>query len=120
MMNNVNINVEITDSNDSTKVASYTIKTDESGFYAVRMDSKEVDEDGNVSDSGYSFKNSHTVTLTVEPSSHDYIAITSAATGIYYRTVNEHNFSGYTCSVSVNNYYANAVCVRNCLVKKSA
>lgn len=117
---NANVSVSITTGSDSDikNVASFTIKTDESGFYAVRLDDKAVDEDGTVSDKGYAFATEHTLKLTVEPLSHDYTSINTAASGIFYRTVNMHNFSKYECSVTLNNYVADSVLVRNCLVKK--
>lgn len=101
-------------------VASFDAEADETGFYVIRLDSKTKDSEGNLSKAGYSFDTSHSISLTFVPSSHSYYQIASASSGIYYNTINGHNFTKYAGTVSMTNYYADAVTVFNCLVREDA
>ncbi len=104
--------------NDVKSVASFTVTTDKSGFYVIKLNDKTMDSEGNWSKNGYSFSTSHTLSLTLIPSSHDYVSISSALSGlVFYQSVGGHNFSGYTSTITLNNYTGGAINISNCLVK---
>lgn len=116
----VDIQIKITTgSGESLKnVANFTVTTDKNGYYVIRLNDKTTDAEGNLSKNGYAFSTSHTLTATIIPSSHDYVAMSSALSGyVFYQSVAGHNFSGYTGTVTLNNYTGGTINVLNCLVK---
>ena len=116
---NVAIGVKITkgSGSSSTELANFKVYTDNTGFYVIRLNTATVDSEGNISKSGYAFNETHTVTLTFVPDSHDYVSIASATSGPFYNTINRHNFSSYTGTVTLSSYYADAISISTCLVK---
>lgn len=119
---NVELSVSLTTgSGDTLKtVNEFTVRTDDTGFYAIRLEDKTRDSEGNLSSSGYSFSETTTCTINLIPSSHDYVSVSSAASGPFYTTVGGHNFSGYKATVTLNLYNADAISVANCLVKPAS
>lgn len=112
------LTVSVTDSKEN-EIASFSVNADDSGFYVVRLDDKTVDSEGDLSKEGYAFSSTHYVSLTFVPDSHDYYQTASAVSGVYYRTINGHNFTKYNTKITMNSYYADAITIANCLVKVS-
>jgi len=98
------------------KVDAFSVYTDETGFYVVRLLDVAVDEENNVVQAGYNFSVSHTVKLTCIPTQRYLFSIADAAKGTYTRVVSGHNFSGYSMDITLRNYYANAITIANCLL----
>lgn len=97
-------------------VSTFSVTTDESGFYSFSFKDAVENTEGELV-GGYSFSVAHTVTIELEPNSHDYVATPSALTGQYYDLLRGNNFSAYKGTVTLNNYVADSTLVANCLVK---
>jgi len=116
---NARLKVKVTTTVNSVtnNVAEFEVNADENGFYVIRFNDKTKDSEGALSKSGYAFTIDHKVNITLIPESHDYYGITSAVPGVFYETVNGHNFSSYAADVTVSRYYADGIKIANCLVR---
>lgn len=114
-LGNVRIHVTLMTVEEET-VTAFDLTTEQNGFYRFSFPDGTKDSEGEIKD-GYSFTNSYKVKITVEPNSNNYVQTPSEKTGNYYDTVRENNFTGYSCTVTLEKYRARGVIIKNCLVK---
>ena len=93
--------------------------TDESGHYSIFFADGKLNSEDKVVD-GYSFTQTYSVVIQVEPNSSSYVAPASAATGQYYNLLTSNNFAAYSATVTLNANVAHSILVANCLVKPAA
>jgi hypothetical protein len=111
------INFDITSTETDEPIeANFDVYTDSDGFYTIKLMDKVVDENGDESSSGYKFDVDYTVTLTYMIATPTFVYQTDLATGIYYETVDGHNFNSSKSSFTLNYYYADAITIKNCLI----
>ncbi|HKL73781.1 MAG TPA: hypothetical protein VJ903_02700 [Clostridia bacterium] len=115
---NAKVNFDISPKNvDSAGAkANFDVTTDQNGFYVIRLNDKTVGTSGDVSEKGYRFNETFNVKLTYLITSTKYVYQTQQASGLYYETSQGHNFSTSTCSFELNDYYADAITIKNCLL----
>ncbi len=112
----VNFDIAPKPTNYSGTKANFSVTTDETGFFVIRLNDKTIDANGDISEKGYRFNEPYNVTLTYLITSPKFVYQTKQAEGVYYETCGGHNFSSSTCSFELNDYYADAITVKNCLL----
>ncbi len=110
------INVDIVLKSDKSEVANFDVVTDKNGYYAINLPDKVNLGGGEMSESGYTFKNAHTITLTVKPNFKNMAIPNAISSNMYTRLAQGHNFSSYEKSFDLQYYYANAITIQNCLM----
>lgn len=96
--------------------ANFNVVADQNGFYVIRLNDKTVDENGDISEKGYRFNETYTITLTYLITSTKYVYQQNQAAGLYYVTSTGHNFTSSTSTFTLNDYYADAITIKNCLL----
>jgi hypothetical protein len=112
----VNFDIQPQKTTSSGTKANFDVVTDQSGFYVIRLNDKVVDENGDVSEKGYRFNETYTITLTYLITSTKYVYQQNQASGLYYVTSTGHNFSNASCTFELKDYYADAITIKNCLL----
>jgi hypothetical protein len=112
----VNFDIQPKSTSSFGAKANFNVVTDQNGFYVIRLNDKTVDANGDISEKGYRFNEAYNITLTYLITSTRYVYQTNQAAGLYYVTIGGHNFSTSTSSFELNDYYADAITVKNCLL----
>ncbi|NLL56654.1 MAG: hypothetical protein GX242_05535 [Clostridiales bacterium] len=112
----VNFDIKPQSTTSQGTKANFNVVTDESGFYVIRLNDKTVDENGDISEKGYRFNETYTVTLTYLITSPRFVYQPNQASGLFYETVGGQNFSESNVTFELKDYYANAITIKNCLV----
>ncbi|MFA6867160.1 MAG: hypothetical protein WCR54_06545 [Clostridia bacterium] len=103
---------------EGKEIAKFSVKTAEDGFYSIKLADKVKDANGDLSTEGYVFNGTGvTMKLTYYITSNKYVYQKTISTGIYYNTIAAQNFSTEKCEFTFNGYYADAITVKNCLIR---
>lgn len=99
-------------------IASLETKTSNDGFYVFKLADKNRDESGDLSEEGYSFSGSGlSMVIKYYISSTKYVYQSTMNSGIYYDTVAAQHFSTEKVEFTLKSYYADAITIKNCLLK---
>lgn len=96
----VNVSLSTSVSGETEVIKTLSVVTEKDGFYMVKFDN--------------SFKNNHTVTVTVIPPNSSYHVQTAALNTYHVADLPKHSFNKNTKSITISRYYGNAITIANC------